>query len=108
MLRKYVKSDPDVRYRKRGTFAITQSKEPEALAELISIAHNDESPSVRGEAIFWLAQIGGGKEVGYITAAVVKDSQCEVKKKRDVCPSSIHWCGEEVTLSLLVKNQLNS
>src|SRR5260370_23608890 len=90
MLRKYVKSDPDVRYRKRGTFAITQSKEPEALAELISIAHNDESPSVRGEAIFWLAQIGGRKEAGQITAAIKNDPETEIKKKAGFSLLQIH------------------
>src|SRR5260370_16340647 len=97
MLRKYVKSDPDVRYRKRGTFAISQSKEREALAELISIAHNDESPSVRGEAIFWLAQIGGRKEAEQIPAAIKNDPETEVKKKAGFALSQIHG-GEGVPL----------
>src|SRR5260370_7183604 len=48
LLRRYVKSDPDVRFRKRGTFAISQSKEPQSLPDLIITPHNVESPSLRG------------------------------------------------------------
>jgi HEAT repeats len=55
LLRKYIKDDPDDRVREKGTFAFSQSKEPEALKELISMARHDQSPRVRGQAIFWLA-----------------------------------------------------
>ncbi len=107
LLRKYGKNDPDVRFRKKVTFAVSQSKEPDALAELISIAHNDESPGVRGEAIFWLAQIGGRKEAEQITVAIENDPETEVKKKAVFALSQLHG-GEGVPLLInLVKTNKN-
>ncbi|HEX4606181.1 MAG TPA: HEAT repeat domain-containing protein [Candidatus Angelobacter sp.] len=81
LLRKYVKDDPDEHVREKGTFAFSQSKEPEALKDLISMARHDQSPHVRGQAIFWLAQIGGKKEAEQITEAIENDPETEVKKK---------------------------
>jgi hypothetical protein len=107
LLRKYVKNDSDVRFRKKGTFAISRSKEPEALADLIGMARNDASPSVRGEAIFWLAQIGGRKEAEHITAAIENDPETEVKKKAVFALSQLHD-GEGVPLLIsLVKTNKN-
>ena len=51
LLRKYVRDDPDDRVREKGTFAFSQSKEPEALKDLIGMARHDQSPKVRGQAI---------------------------------------------------------
>ena len=47
LLRKYVKDDPSDRVREKGTFAFSQSKEPDALKELIDMARHDQSPHVR-------------------------------------------------------------
>lgn len=94
LLRKYVKDDPDDRFRERGTFAFSQSfshsNEPGALEDLIGMAHNDPSPRVRGQAIFWLAQIGGRKEAEQITAAIENDPETEVKKKAVFALSQMH------------------
>ena len=94
LLRKYVKDDPDDRFRERGTFAFSQSfshsKESGALQDLIGMAHNDPSPRVRGQAIFWLAQIGGRKEAEQITAAIENDPETEVKKKAVFALSQMH------------------
>ncbi|MBZ5504741.1 MAG: HEAT repeat domain-containing protein [Acidobacteriia bacterium] len=90
LLRKYVKEDPDERVREKGTFAFSQSKEPEALKELLGIARHDQSPRVRGQAIFWLAQIGGKKEAEQITAAIENDPETEVKKKAVFALSQMH------------------
>jgi HEAT repeat protein len=85
LLRKYVKDDPDDRFREKGTFAFSQSyshsKEPGAVQDLIGMARNDPSPRVRGQALFWMAQIGGRKEAEQITAAIENDPETEVKKK---------------------------
>jgi HEAT repeat protein len=97
LLHKYVKSDPDVRFREKGTFALSQSKVPEALADLIDMARHDSSSRVRGQAIFWLAQIGGRKEAEQITAAIEDDPETEVKKKAVFALSQMHD-GEGVPL----------
>jgi hypothetical protein len=44
LLHKYVKEDPDDNVRTKGTFAFSQSKEPEALKDLIDMARHDQSP----------------------------------------------------------------
>jgi len=90
LLRKYVKDDPDDRVREKGTFAFSQSKEPEAVKDLISMARHDQSPHVRGQAIFWLAQIGGRKEAAQITQAIEDDPETDVKKKAVFALSQMH------------------
>lgn len=97
LLRQYVKNDASVRVRERGTFAFSQSKEPEALNDLIDMARHDSSPKVRGQAIFWMAQIGGRKEAEQITAAIEDDPETEVKKKAVFALSQMHD-GEGVPL----------
>lgn len=101
LLRKYVKNDPDDAFRKKAAFAISQSKEPEAMRDLIAMARTDPSPRVRGEAIFWLAQVGGRKEAQEITAAIEDDPETEVKKKAVFALSQIHD-GEGVPLLINV------
>ena len=96
LLRRYIKEDPDERVREKGTFAFSQSKEPEALKELIDMARHDQSPHVRGQAIFWMAQIGGKKEAQQITDAIENDPETEVKKKAVFALSQMHD-GEGVT-----------
>jgi hypothetical protein len=90
LLRKYVKDDPDERVREKGTFAFSQSKEPDALKELIGMARHDQSPHVRSQAIFWLAQIGGRKEAAQITQAIEDDPETDVKKKAVFALSQMH------------------
>jgi HEAT repeat protein len=90
LLRKYVLNDPDDRVREKGTFAFSQSKEPEALKDLIGMARHDESPRVRGQAIFWLAQKGSRKAAEQITDAIENDPETEVKKKAVFALSQMH------------------
>jgi hypothetical protein len=90
LLRKYIKDDPDERVREKGTFAFSQSKEPEALKDLISMARHDQSSRVRGQAIFWLAQIGSRKEAEQITEAIENDPDNDVKKKAVFALSQMH------------------
>jgi HEAT repeat protein len=90
LLRKYIKEDPDDRVREKGTFAFSQSKEPDALKELIDMARHDQSPHVRGQAIFWMAQIGSKKEAQFITEAIENDPETEVKKKAVFALSQMH------------------
>jgi len=90
LLRKYVRDDPDDRVRAKGTFAFSQSKEPEALKDLIGMARHDQSPHVRGQAIFWLAQKGGRKVAEQITQAIEDDPETDVKKKAVFALSQMH------------------
>lgn len=90
LLHKYVLDDPDDRMRERGTFAFSQSKEPEALKDLIGMARHDQSPRVRGQAIFWLAQKGSKKAAEQITDAIENDPETEVKKKAVFALSQMH------------------
>jgi len=59
--------------------ALTEGQRP--LDELITLAEKGTTSSVRGNALFWLAQRAGQKAVGTITAAIENDPQTEVKKK---------------------------
>jgi hypothetical protein len=101
ILEKAVKADQNERFRERITFAFSQSysqgKQEQALKDLIDMAHNDPSPKVRGQAIFWMAQIGGKKQAEQITAAIENDPETEVKKKAVFALSQLHD-GEGVPL----------
>jgi hypothetical protein len=90
LLRKYIREDADDRVREKGTFAFSQSKEPDAVKDLIDMARHDQSPRVRSQAIFWLAQIGGKKEAQQITEAIENDPETEVKKKAVFALSQMH------------------
>jgi hypothetical protein len=74
--------DPSDKIREHAIFALTQSKEPEALSIVVGLAHNDPSPRVRGQALFWLAQKAGQKMAeSSIRDAIANDPETEVKKK---------------------------
>lgn len=81
LLRKYVKNDPDDRFRERAVFAFSRSQEPDAIKDLISFARTDPSSRVRSQALFWMAQIGGRKEAEQITDAIENDPETDVKKR---------------------------
>ena len=59
--------------------ALTEGDQP--LNELLSIARDGSTASVKGNALFWLAQRAGARAVGTITAAIENDPDTEVKKK---------------------------
>jgi hypothetical protein len=68
-------------FRKHAVFAITQSREAEAVDTLTRVAKSDASPGIRGEAIFWLAQKAGRKAAQAITDAIANDPETKVKEK---------------------------
>jgi len=68
-------------FRKHLAFAISQSREAEAVDTLTSVARSDVNPMVRGEALFWLAQKAGRKATGAITDAVENDPDTKVKER---------------------------
>ena len=73
-------SNPEA-LRKHLTFAMSISREPEAVDTLTRAAKSDASPAVRGEAIFWLAQKAGKKAAAAITDAIAQDPDTKVKER---------------------------
>jgi HEAT repeat protein len=61
--------------------ALAFHAEPSALEALISLARQDASAHVRGQALFWLAQRAGSRVAGVITRAIDDDPETEVKKR---------------------------
>ncbi|HXT25367.1 MAG TPA: HEAT repeat domain-containing protein [Candidatus Eisenbacteria bacterium] len=81
LLKRMAKSDPSSEVRAHVTFALSVSRENEAVDEMIRMAHEDSSTHVRGQALFWLAQKAGKKAANTITGAIDNDPDTEVKKK---------------------------
>jgi hypothetical protein len=67
--------------RKHLVFALSQSREAEAVDTLTGVARRDATPAVRGEAIFWLAQKAGRKASSAITDAIANDPDTKVKER---------------------------
>jgi uncharacterized protein YcnI len=81
LLKRMAKSDPSSEVRAHVTFALSVSRERDAVDEMIRMAHEDTSTHVRGQALFWLAQKAGKKAASTITSAIDNDPDTEVKKK---------------------------
>ena len=73
--------DSDAAFRKELAFPISVSKEPEAVDVLISMAKEDDSPEVRRQALFWVAQKAGSRAAETIAGAIDNDPDTEVKKR---------------------------
>ena len=61
--------------------AIGMHADPSAASTLMKLATDHPSPAVRGDALFWVAQLASQKAVGTITAAVENDPDTDVKKR---------------------------
>jgi hypothetical protein len=82
MLKRIVPKDPDARFRREATFAISQSSEQhDAALELISMARNDSDTEVRGQALFWLAQKASRDAGKAISDAIENDPESRVREK---------------------------
>jgi len=82
ILRDGPNQDPSDRVREHAVFALTQSKEPEAIPAIARIAHDDKSARVRSQALFWLAQTAGRQiSETAIRQAIDNDPETQVKKK---------------------------
>ena len=67
--------------REKAVFAISQSKEPGAVDELINLAKHDPTAHVRGQALFWLSQKAGKKAAGAVREALDDDPDASVREK---------------------------
>jgi HEAT repeat protein len=82
MLKRIVPKDPDPRFRREATFALSQSSEQhDAALELISMARNDSDSEVRGQALFWLAQKASREAGKAISDAIENDPESRVREK---------------------------
>ena len=61
--------------------ALSQHAEPSASAALQRLARSHTSAAIRGDAIFWVAQLASDKAVGTITDAINNDPETEVKRR---------------------------
>jgi HEAT repeat protein len=78
---KRLSTDPAEDFRRYLTFALSQSAVPESVDTLIRMARVDESPRVRGQALFWLAQKAGDRAAAAIDNAIREDPDTEVKRQ---------------------------
>ena len=69
------------RVRSGAIAALALHRDDVAVPALLSLARQDPSPKVRGDALFWLAQSAGRKVAPEITAAIDNDPDTDVKKK---------------------------
>ncbi len=77
-----IQNDPSDKVREHAIFALTQSKDKDAIPAIVKVAHDDKSAHVRGQALFWLAQSAQKKlAAGAIANAIDNDPETEVKKK---------------------------
>jgi hypothetical protein len=67
--------------REKAVFALSQSKEPGAVDELINLARHDPTAHVRGQALFWLSQQAGKKAAGAVREALDDDPDASVREK---------------------------
>jgi HEAT repeat protein len=69
------------RVRSGAMAALAMHREEVAVPALLTLARQDSSGKVRGDALFWLAQAAGRKVAGDITAAIENDPDTDVKKR---------------------------
>ncbi len=73
-------SGPD-KVRSGAIAALAMHRDDIAVPALLTLARQDASGKVRGDALFWLAQTAGRKVAGDITAAIDNDPDTDVKKR---------------------------
>jgi hypothetical protein len=81
ILKQILVRDPSDHVRRHVMFALSVSREPAALTQLLDSARNDHSPEVRSQALFWLAHKAGEKETAAISRAITEDPDTKVKKQ---------------------------
>ena len=67
--------------REKAVFALSQSREPGAIDELVRLAKTDPTAHVRSQSLFWLSQKAGKKAAGAIRDAVDDDPEGGVREK---------------------------
>jgi HEAT repeats len=104
-LQRFVREDANEKFREHVVFALTQSREPEAISTLILTAREDVSTRVRGQALFWLAQKAGRRAAEAIAAAIDQDPETQVKKK---AVFALHQLPKDEGIPLLIQVARNN
>jgi HEAT repeat protein len=73
--------DEDADVREHAAFAVSQSKSPDAAADLIRLANTDEDAGVRSHAWFWLAKTQSAATEGAIGSALRKETNDHVRRQ---------------------------
>jgi hypothetical protein len=73
-------ADRDERFREHLMFVLTLTGE-RGIERLLDRARHDESPQVRGQALFWIGQKAGERAVGTLARAVESDPDVEVRTR---------------------------
>lgn len=73
--------DRDSEVREHAAFALSQSKSPRVVPELIRLGNTDRDGGVRAKAWFWLAQTGAAESELAIGTALRKDADDEVREQ---------------------------
>ena len=83
LLQSLIGTDPERKSRITNSAigAIAMHADTSAAPALVKLATDHPSPSVRGDALFWVAQLASQKAVGTITAAIENDPDTDVKKR---------------------------
>ncbi len=81
VLRAYAAGDADRRVRDGALAALSLHADPSATTAMIAVARTGQTPQLRGQALFWLAQRAGEQAVGAITDAVANDPDTAVRKR---------------------------
>ncbi len=74
------RTDKDESFREHLTFVLTLTGDT-GLERLIDMARHDDSPRVRSQALFWVAQKAGERAAGTLAHAVEDDPDVEVRKR---------------------------
>jgi hypothetical protein len=74
------RADRDERFREHLMFVLTLTGE-RGIERLLDHARHDESPAVRGQALFWVAQKAGERAVATLARAVDSDPEVEVRTR---------------------------
>lgn len=81
-LARLVRTEPNDEVREHVVFALSQSKEPEALTLIGRVAREDRSPRVRSKSLFWLAKRGPKATAeAAIRTALIADTDASVRKQ---------------------------
>jgi len=80
-VKKVIAGDPDVRVRERAVSGLANSRQPEALDLLISIAKADNDSRLRAQAVSGLGRKSGPKVVTTLTGVIDNDADPNVRRR---------------------------
>ncbi len=80
-VKKVIAGDPDIRVRERAVSSLANSRQPEALDLLVSIAKTGDDPRLRLQAVSGLGRKSGANVVSTLTGIIDNDRDPGVKRR---------------------------